>query len=147
VFGNVYGAVQSANPAANGVWRFDRATGAATRLPGTAAIGRANGLAFDKQMNLYVTDSARGAIWRIPWGGSASIWLQDPVLTGDGSLAQLGANGTRSSAAADGHEHRRRTVLRTPAVASPRSRCSLRCPPATTPTASRWTSSVTRSSR
>ena len=41
VFGNVYGAVQSANPAANGVWRFDRTTGAATRLPGTAAIGLA----------------------------------------------------------------------------------------------------------
>ena len=37
VFGNVYGAVQSANPAANGVWRFDRNTGVATRLPGTAS--------------------------------------------------------------------------------------------------------------
>jgi hypothetical protein len=94
VFGNVYGAVQSANPDANGVWRFDRTTGAATRLPGTAAIGLPNGLAFDKQMNLYVTDSARGAIWRIPWGGTASIWLQATALTGDGSLGlNLGANG------------------------------------------------------
>jgi hypothetical protein len=94
VFGNVYGAVQSANPAANGVWRFDRNTGTATRLPGTAAVGLPNGLAFDKQMNLYVTDSARGAIWRIPWDGTASIWLQDPALTGDGSLGlNLGANG------------------------------------------------------
>ena len=36
VFGNVYGAVQSADAAANGVWRFDRFTGDATRLPGTA---------------------------------------------------------------------------------------------------------------
>jgi len=51
-FGNVYGAVQSANPDANGVWRFDRTTGAATRLPGTAAMGIANGLAFDKHMKL-----------------------------------------------------------------------------------------------
>jgi sugar lactone lactonase YvrE len=94
VFGNVYGAVQSATPSANGVWRFDHATGDATRLPGTAGIGIANGLAFDKQMNLYVTDSARGAIWRIPWGGTAAIWLQATALTGDGSLGlNLGANG------------------------------------------------------
>ena len=118
VFGNVYGAVQSANPAANGVWRFDRNTGAATRLPGTAAIGLANGLAFDKQMNLYVTDSARGAIWRIPWGGSASIWLQDPVLTGDGSLGlNLGANGIaiqRGLLTVTNTE--RRTVLQIPKV-------------------------------
>jgi len=96
VFGNVYGAVQSANPDANGVWRFDRRTGDATRLPGTSGMGIANGLAFDKQMNLYVTDSARGAIWRIPWGGTASIWLQDTALTGNGSLnlgVPLGVNG------------------------------------------------------
>jgi sugar lactone lactonase YvrE len=118
VFGNVYGAVQSANPSANGVWRFDRFTGAATRLPGTAAIGIPNGLAFDKQANLYVTDSARGAIWRIPWGGAASIWLQDAALIGDGSLGlNLGANGIavqRGVFTVTNTE--RRTVLRIPKV-------------------------------
>jgi len=94
VFGNVYGAVQSADPAANGVWRFDRLTGDATRLPGTASIQLPNGLAFDKQANLYVTDSRTGAIWRIPWGGSAAIWVQDTALTGNGSLGlNIGANG------------------------------------------------------
>ena len=94
VFGNVYAAVQSANPDAVGVWRFDRGTGNATRLPGSESIAIPNGLAFDKQMNLYVTDSFTGAIWRIPWGGSAQVWLQDPALTGDGSLGLfLGANG------------------------------------------------------
>jgi len=118
VFGNVYGAVQSANPDANGVWRFDRTTGAAMRLPGTAAIGLPNGLAFDKQMNLYVTDSARGAIWRIPWGGTASIWLQATALTGDGSLGlNLGANGIaiqRGVLTVTNTE--RRTVLQIPKV-------------------------------
>jgi hypothetical protein len=118
VFGNVYGAVQSANPDANGVWRFDRTTGAATRLPGTAAIGLPNGLAFDKQMNLYVTDSARGAIWRIPWDGTASIWLQATALTGDGSLGlNLGANGIaiqRGVLTVTNTE--RRTVLQIPKV-------------------------------
>jgi len=94
VFGNVYAAVQSANPDAVGVWRFDRGTGNATRLPGTESIAIPNGLAFDKHMDLYVTDSFTGAIWRIPWGGSAQVWLQDPALTGDGSLGLfLGANG------------------------------------------------------
>jgi|1186.fasta_scaffold07984_3 hypothetical protein len=118
VFGNVYGAVQSANPAANGVWRFDRRTGTATRLPGTAAIGLPNGLAFDKQMNLFVTDSARGAIWRIPRGGTASIWLQDTALTGNGSLGlNLGANGLaiqRGVLTVTNTE--RRTVLQIPKV-------------------------------
>jgi sugar lactone lactonase YvrE len=92
--GNVYGAVQAANPDANGVWRFDRTTGEATRVAGTSAIAIANGLAFDKRGNLYVTDSRLGAIWRVPRGESAEVWLQDPLLTGDGSLGLfLGANG------------------------------------------------------
>jgi sugar lactone lactonase YvrE len=92
--GNVYGAVQAASSDANGVWRFDRATGEATRLAGTSAIMIANGLTFDKRGNLYITDSRLGAIWRVPPGGAAEIWLQDPLLTGDGSLGLfLGANG------------------------------------------------------
>jgi sugar lactone lactonase YvrE len=92
-FGDVYAGVQSADPDAAGVWRFDRGTGDATRLPGTESIAIPNGLVFDKQMNLYVTDST-GAIWRVPWGGSAEVWLQDEALTGDGSLGLfLGANG------------------------------------------------------
>jgi sugar lactone lactonase YvrE len=96
VFGNVYAGVQSADPDVAGVYRFDRGTGDATRLPGTGSIGIPNGLAFDTQANLYVTDSAAGAIWRIPWGGSAQIWVQDAALTGTGSLGlgvPLGANG------------------------------------------------------
>src|SRR5580765_1555411 len=94
VFGNVYAAVQSANPDAAGVWRFDRGTGDATRLPGTESIAIPNGLAFDKQKNLYVTDSSTGAIWRIPWGGSAQACVQDVRLTSDGIQGLfLGANG------------------------------------------------------
>ena len=93
VFGNVYAGVQSADPAANGVWRFDRWTGDAHKIPGSADIGIPNGLAFDKQGTLYVADSV-GAIWRVPWGGSASVWSRDEALTGDGSLGLfLGANG------------------------------------------------------
>jgi sugar lactone lactonase YvrE len=91
--GNVYAAVQSADANVNGVWRFDHATGEATRLPGTSAIGIPNGLAFDHRMNLYVADST-GAIWRIRPGGSAEVWLTNWILRGNGSLGLfLGANG------------------------------------------------------
>jgi sugar lactone lactonase YvrE len=92
--GNVYGAVQAASPDTNGVWRFDRTTGAATRIPGSEAIQLPNGLAFDHRGTLYVTDSRQGAIWRVRPGGTAQVWLQDQQLTGDGSLGLfLGANG------------------------------------------------------
>jgi hypothetical protein len=112
---NVYAGVQSANPAAAGVWRFERGSGEATRLPGTRAIGIPNGLAFDRRMNLFVADST-GAIWRIPWGGRASIWLQDDALTGDGSLGLfLGANGIAiRKGVLTVTNTERRTVLRIP---------------------------------
>ena len=91
--GDIYAGVQSADQAANGVWRFDHRTGVASRLAGTQAIGIPNGLAFDRRRNLYVTDST-GAIWRIRPGRSAKIWLKDRALQGDGSLGLfLGANG------------------------------------------------------
>lgn len=93
--GNVYVAVFTGDPATTGVYRVAR-DGRATRLPGTGAIGFPNGLAFDKRGNLYVTDSVTGAVWRIPRGGSAELWLQHPLLEGDGSLPlpfPLGANG------------------------------------------------------
>jgi sugar lactone lactonase YvrE len=116
-FGNVYAGVQSADPDVNGVWRFDRGTGAATRLPGTAAIGIANGLAFDKEGNLFVADSV-GAIWRVPWGGGAELWFQDEALTGNGSLGVfIGANGiaVRNGVLTIANTERR-TILSLPVV-------------------------------
>jgi sugar lactone lactonase YvrE len=120
VFGNVYAGVQSADPTANGVWRFDRGTGAATHLPGTEAIGIANGLAFNKSGSLFVADSV-GAIWRVQRGGSAQLWFQDEALTGDGSLGLfLGANGVAvRNGALTVTNTERRTLLSVP-VAAPK---------------------------
>jgi len=93
--GTVYAAVASFDPATQGVYRVS-ADGAATRLPGTGAISFPNDLVFDRHGNLFVTDTAGGAVWRIPPGGSAELWIQDPFLLGTGELGAavpLGVNG------------------------------------------------------
>jgi sugar lactone lactonase YvrE len=100
--GDVYGTVVSA--AAQGIWRFDRKTGAAERLPGTEAIPFPNGLAFDKRGNLYVTSSSEGrspsgtllgGIWRISRSGSVDRVLVHEALGGEGVIQPMGvgANG------------------------------------------------------
>lgn len=92
---NVYMTHFSFNPATQGVYCVTR-DGVTERLPGTEALVFPNGLAFDKQGNLFVTDSTVGAIWRIPRGGSAQLWLQHPLLEGLGEIPgypPIGANG------------------------------------------------------
>jgi len=96
--GNVYGTVVSfTNPDANGVWKFDRKTGEATKAPGSEAIVFANAIAFDKRGNMYVTGTVVGAVWRFPRGGGpAEPWVVDDTLAGTGALEfgiPLGANG------------------------------------------------------
>jgi len=94
--GAVYGALTSQNPDANGVWRFDPATGATERIAGTEAISFPNDPSFGDDGTMYVTDSTPGAVWRVPEGGSAESWIQDPLLEGTGEFGlggPFGANG------------------------------------------------------
>lgn len=87
--GNVFMAHSS------GVYRVTK-DGYVEQLLGTDEIGWPNALAFDKRGNLYVTDSTLGAIWRIPRGGSAELWLQDELLYGLDTIppfSPVGANG------------------------------------------------------
>lgn len=93
--GNVYAGVVTFDPATQGVYRIAR-DGSFERLPGSEAIGFANGLAFDQRGNLYATDTPTGSVWRIPRRGSAELFVQDPLLQGDGSAGfgfPVGANG------------------------------------------------------
>lgn len=93
--GNVYAGVVTFDPETHGVWRVTP-SGETSRLPGSADIGFPNGVAFDDRGTLYVTDSIGGAVWRIPRGGSAEVWVQDPLITGDDSAPlpfPVGANG------------------------------------------------------
>jgi sugar lactone lactonase YvrE len=92
--GNVYAAAASFDPATQGVYRVTP-DGTAVRLPGTEGIGFPNGIVFDQRGNLFVADST-GAVWRIPRGGEAEVWSDDPLLVGDGSVGAgvpIGANG------------------------------------------------------
>jgi len=100
--GDVHGAVVA--PAAQGVWRFDERSATPERLAGTEAIGFPNGLAFDRDGNLYVASSAedpsptgafRGGIWRIARDGSVERLLVDEALGGTGVILPtgVGANG------------------------------------------------------
>jgi sugar lactone lactonase YvrE len=89
---NLYYAYPSGEEDTQGVYRLT-ADGDTERLPGTEAIILANGLAFDNDGNLYVSDSILGAIWRIPPGGSAELWLQHELLSGCLPDDPFGANG------------------------------------------------------
>ena len=93
--GNLYFAYPTGDISTNGVYLLPK-SGEPVRLPGTEKIGLANGLAFDKQGDIYVSDSFGGAVWRIPLDGSgeAEIWYKDENewLLGCGDVP-VGANG------------------------------------------------------
>jgi len=91
--GNVYYAYPTSDENTRGVYRLTE-DGSTERLPGTENIILANGVAFDKQGNLYVSDSILGAIWRIPSGEAAVAenWFQHGWLGGC-EEDPFGANG------------------------------------------------------
>jgi sugar lactone lactonase YvrE len=91
--GNVYYAYPTSDENTRGVYRLTE-DGSTERLPGTENIILANGVAFDKQGNLYVSDSILGAIWRIPSGEAAVAenWFQHEWLGGC-EEDPFGANG------------------------------------------------------
>jgi len=52
-----------------------------------------NALTFDKDGNVYVSDSFQGIIWKTgPGGGAATAWVTNPLLTTTG-FPPFGANG------------------------------------------------------
>jgi len=91
--GTVYFALPNPGVSGGGVYRILDG-GSTMRLPGTENIVLPNGIAFDKQGNLFVGDSILGAIWRVPikGSGSAEIWLQHALVAGC-TPSDFGANG------------------------------------------------------
>ncbi len=77
-----------ASPTPPGVFRIGPG-GAVRRVATLPADSFPNGLAF-RGGDLYISDSSRGAIWRLAPGGQAAIWLQHPLLA---PKTSIGANG------------------------------------------------------
>ena len=78
------------------VLHVDPVTGASSvfAVPPAANSGL-NALTFDKQGNVYISDSFNGVIWRTgPTGGTPIAWNSDPLLQpGTGLTPPFGANG------------------------------------------------------
>jgi sugar lactone lactonase YvrE len=81
---------------AGNVLHVNPVTGASTvfstpTLPGAGL----NALTFDKQGNVYISDSFNGVIWKTgPGGGTPTIWINSPLLApGTGLTPPFGANG------------------------------------------------------
>jgi sugar lactone lactonase YvrE len=99
----LYGALVSFVPDVQaGIYRVTAAGAPATLFAKHAEMAFPNGLAFDDAGQLYVTDSAAGAVFRISPTGDAIKWLADPLLLGNkdncgpnavGVPFNIGANG------------------------------------------------------
>lgn len=102
--GNLYVNVTTFGGPGSGVYRINW-QGEAELLPGSENILNPNGMTFDAQGNLYITeafvigsDPPAGAVWRIPRNGAAEMWLgPEEILGGVGYLppprTPIGANG------------------------------------------------------
>jgi DNA-binding beta-propeller fold protein YncE len=71
---------------------FSGAANVFTAIDPPAGAGL-NALTFDKQGNVYFSDSFRGIIWRTnPYGGDLLAWVDSPLLRTSG-VPPFGANG------------------------------------------------------
>jgi sugar lactone lactonase YvrE len=84
---------------AGNVLKVDPVTGISTVFFGPVAGSGLNALTFDKEGNVYVSDSFNGKIWKSPpHGGSFTAWSSDPLLgPGTGLTPPFGANGIEFS--------------------------------------------------
>lgn len=87
--GNLYVCNATGVASTHGIWKVDR-NGASRRIAALDPTGFPNDLVFDKDGNLFVTDSYLGEIWKVSKIGEAKVWLQDPLLA---PVFAYGANG------------------------------------------------------
>ncbi len=73
--GNVFIAVVG-----SGIWKVPASGGSAFQV--ASGVGLWNAMAFDHRGNLYVSDSAGGAIWRLAKNGDFTMWSGSSLLKG-----------------------------------------------------------------
>src|SRR5260370_22911948 len=90
--GNVFIAVIQINPEmGKGIWEVPASGGSAFQV--ASGVGVWNGMAFDHRGNLYVSDTAGGAIWRLAKNGDFTMWARSALLkstTAPGPCAIVG---------------------------------------------------------
>jgi sugar lactone lactonase YvrE len=90
--GTLYAAVPATPRKDLGLWRIDP-DGTTTRLSPLDPKGFPNDVALDASGNVFVSDSALGAVWRVAPDGATALWIQHPLLVGDRTAFGFGANG------------------------------------------------------
>ena len=79
--GNVFIAVIQINPEmGKGIWEVPASGGSPFQV--ASGVGVWNGMAFDHRGNLYVSDTAGGAIWRLAKNGDFTMWSGSSLLKG-----------------------------------------------------------------
>lgn len=74
--------------AGSGIWKVPATGGSALQVAGGPGLW--NGLAFDHRGNLYVSDSAGGAIWRLDKNGAFTMWSGSSLLNGTTAAGPCG---------------------------------------------------------
>ena len=123
-FNPVTNALLVADLGGHQVLKVDPQTGDSSQfaaIPGGAAAGP-NGLAFDADGNVYISDSFQATIWRTPPGGGVPVaWVSDPLL-GTNGVPPFGANGiafNRNASAMFVANTGNDTIVRIPLPAGP----------------------------
>jgi sugar lactone lactonase YvrE len=99
--GALYAALVSFDPSVQpGIYRVGAAGGDASLFAKDPKMVFPNGLTFNSAGELFVTDSAAGAIFRIARSGAVATWASSALLAGDptqcggsGNPFPIGANG------------------------------------------------------
>jgi sugar lactone lactonase YvrE len=99
--GNLYAALASFTPdVTTGIYRIPPGGGDAVLFASDPAMQFPNDLKFDREGNLFVSDSLAASIFRIDAIGKVEAWIEDNLLVGDRSFCgeakldfDLGVNG------------------------------------------------------
>ncbi|MCB1035229.1 MAG: SMP-30/gluconolactonase/LRE family protein [Acidobacteria bacterium] len=91
----LYVAVSACDPANQGLWRVDTATGASTLLANAPSATVLNGIDVYKG-HVYPADTFDGLIWRAPVeGGPLELWADHPLLKRPPGAPFPGPNGLK----------------------------------------------------
>ena len=78
--GNLYAGLASYDSTTQGVYKINMNDSSSERLAGSDKVFFPNGLIFDSDDNLYVTDSFSGMIWKYGSDKEFKMWIQDTLL-------------------------------------------------------------------